>query len=132
MGIAEYKKKVWSLFSQYIILRDCLETTHSTDKAYCCTCGKITLRGDLQAGHFTAGRGNSYLFYEKGVHAQCVVCNTYLDGNVEMYEAFILRKYGQEELDYQKRLRWETKKYTMEELKELYACIERKLLDLTT
>lgn len=36
MGLAAEKKKTWKVFSEYIRLRDCLETTGREDMGKCC------------------------------------------------------------------------------------------------
>jgi len=70
--ISTLKRKVWKLFSEYIRLRDCLETTGLKDYGKCITCSKIIPRTLLQAGHFIPGRHNANLFSEEGCHAQCL------------------------------------------------------------
>jgi hypothetical protein len=122
---------VWPLFSKYIRMRDCWETKKSFEYGVCCSCGKTFAYRDLEAGHFLPGRNNAYLFYEKGVHAQCTNCNCYLDGNRVGYERFLIHKYGTEEVEFQKALHWKTKKFTLQELKDLKKEIIAKIKDLT-
>ena len=92
--ISSIKKKVWKVFSDYIRLRDCLETTGLPDYGKCITCEKIVPRILLQAGHFIPGRHNANLFSERGVHAQCYNCNLNLRGNTLEYRRRILEMYG--------------------------------------
>ena len=94
--ISKEKKKAWNLFSKYIRLRDCLETTGTPDYGICCTCGIKYHFKELQAGHFIPGRHNSILFDERNVHAQCVGCNRFKQGNTVKYFRFMQNKYGEE------------------------------------
>lgn len=55
----------------------------------------------IDAGHFIGGRGNHVLFDEKNCHPQSKAENKkqQLTGNSEAYADYILRTYGQDELD---------------------------------
>lgn len=119
--VKTYKHTVWVNFSLYIRARDADEN----GIVLCCTCNKKLYwkSSDCHAGHFIPGRGGSVLFDDKIVHGQCSNCNNpsrgggrYLD-----YEDFMRRKYNLswEELEEIKMRRHDTKKWTMEELKEL-------------
>jgi hypothetical protein len=89
------KKKLWTRFSIFIRMRDCLLTTGSKDWALCITCSKRYHFKMLQAGHFVAGRHNAGLFSEKGTHAQCYNCNINLKGNTLVYRRKIIEMYGE-------------------------------------
>lgn len=90
------KEKAWKAFSRAIRLRDCLFTTGSTEYGKCCTCGRVFPYGQLQAGHFIAGRNNSILFEPRAVHGQCRGCNLYGHGKQAEYGKFMLEKYGKD------------------------------------
>lgn len=114
--IRTYKKTVWTSFANYIKARD-----SQNGYCECCTCSKIMWWNDPEcnAGHFLAGRGNSVLFDETIVHAQCSRCNNYGGGMPWDYEKFMMKRYG---YDYQileeiKSRRHIVKKFTMEDLK---------------
>jgi hypothetical protein len=101
-SVAWWKGKAWDQFSIYVRVRDALLTTGTTHSVICCTCGKIYPirgKGTAQAGHFIPGRGNSVLFSERGVHAQCYHCNMQLKGNTARYLLYMQKKYGQEVID---------------------------------
>lgn len=85
---AQLKKKLWSVFSQYIRKRD---------KGVCFTCGKTGLSGHYyHAGHFIprAVGGLALFFNETNVNGQCVTCNIYLQGNQYIYG----QKLGEEKV----------------------------------
>lgn len=79
--IGKFKKIVWSNFSKYIRLRDCIATTGNIEEGVCFTCGKIYGFNKLQAGHMVAKRTNNILFDEDNVKAQCIGCNIYKNGD---------------------------------------------------
>ena len=124
------KEEIWPIFSQYIRLRDCLETTGCASWGLCITCGKKYHIKLLQAGHFIPGRHNSNLFSEKGTHAQCYNCNINLKGNTLEYRRQIIRLYGEgydEILEAEDR---QLKKFTRAELIELKETYTRKIKEL--
>ena len=125
--VAKAKKKVWTVFSVYIRMRDCLRTTGCTSWGLCITCGKRNHFKLLQAGHFIPGRHNANLFSEKGVHAQCYNCNVNLRGNTLEYRRKIIELYGEgvdEELEETDK---QVRKFTIPELEELEASLREKI-----
>ena len=74
----------------------------------------------MQAGHFIPGRHNSILFDQRGCHAQCYSCNCgWLKGNPRKYQAYMLKRYGQEVIDELDRLDAQQKSFTPAELEDL-------------
>ena len=121
-GIRYWKKKAWNEFSRYIRLRDALKTTGTQENVRCYTCRKTYPAfgaGCVQAGHFVPGRGNSILFDERGVHAQCYNCNVNLKGNWPEYMRYMLAEYGQEVVDELLHLKNQVKIYTPADLEGL-------------
>lgn len=112
-GVKKLKKDLWTVFSQYIRLRD---------KGVCFTCGKkipdyYDRNGNLrpgwkagQAGHFITAKtcGLALYFDEFNVHCQCYHCNINLSGNWVEYEKAIIRKYGKEKCEELKRMKDES------------------------
>ena len=126
-SVSSLKKKVWVLFSRYIRLRDCLFTTGTRTHGKCITCDQVSPIERLQAGHFIAGRHNSYLFSEEGVHAQCGHCNGALEGNTLKYRRAIIDLYGDgydEVLEQESR---EIKKFTVSELEDLITELQERI-----
>lgn len=110
------KKKCWAEFSKYIRTRDCLKTDGTPFAGNCVTCGRRYMFHELQAGHFLSGRGNSILFEETNCHAQCYGCNVMKHGNLENYYPYMLKTYGEDEIDRLKRLKNTTRKFSIGEL----------------
>jgi hypothetical protein len=97
-----HRDKAWSAFSLFIRTRDSILTTGGTDRCVCVTCPAVKPRlgrGCIQAGHFIAGRNNSVLFDERGVHGQCYQCNHLKNGNRKQYDLYMIAVYGQEIVD---------------------------------
>ena len=117
------KRQAWDAFSQYIRLRDCLETTGCPSFGLCITCGKKYHFKLLQAGHFIPGRNNNNLFSEEGTHAQCYNCNINLKGNTLEYRRQIIQLYGEgadERLEAEARVVKQFKKHELVAIKENY------------
>ena len=120
-----WKKKVWKeAFSPFIRLRDAIKTTGSQHTCLCVTCGKpypAFGRRCLQAGHFQPGRKNQFLFDEKQVNGQCYYCNITLKGNWPAYLEYMVKRYGQKEVD---KMLFDGKnvirQFTCEELEDKY------------
>lgn len=108
------KQKMQVVFSTYIRMRDCLDTTGTLDFGRCCTCGKTYPRKKLQAGHFIPGRQDSILYEPTCVHAQCYRCNVQRSGEWVKYFRFMEQKYGQEEIFRLMELSEETRLITFE------------------
>ena len=125
------KKDAWDWFSKYIRLRDCLKTTGTKEWGTCITCNTRHHFKELQAGHFVSGRGNSVLFQEDGVHAQCMQCNFFKGGNPVAYMIKMIEMYGlprTEAMQAEKRI---IRSYRNEDLIEIacrYELAYKKLL----
>ena len=121
-NVSWWKKKVDAEFSKYIRIRDALKTTGTIDKCVCCSCSRIYPSfglGCLQAGHFIPGRGNSIRYEETCVHGQCYNCNLRLKGNWPGYYEFMLKQYGQEEIDKLLALKHKIRKFNVGELETM-------------
>lgn len=129
-SVAQLKKQVWAIFSQYIRMRDCLRTTGCSSFGLCITCSKRYHIKLLQAGHFIPGRHNANLFSEEGTHAQCYNCNINLRGNTLEYRRKVIELYGEgKDVELEERAR-ETKKFTVDELINLKEYYTQKVKEL--
>ena len=84
--------------------------------------------GKISAGHFT-GKPQSIRFCEIGIHPQCSTCNctgvahsvAYSRAKIEdvaqAYLAYMLDRYGQRAVDALRRLKAESKTWTVEEMR---------------
>lgn len=104
-------KKMDLVFSKFIRLRD-------TPDGYgkCCSCGKMTLYGNLDAGHFINRRKMSVRWREDNVHAQCRSCNRFQEGNAAGYALFMFEKYSKQHIEFLQALSEESAQFTITEI----------------
>ncbi len=129
-SISSAKAATWKVFSRYIRLRDCLETTGSLYYGECITCNASLEFDQLQAGHFIPGRHNANLFSERGVHSQCRACNILRHGMPLEYRRQVIKLYGtgaDEELEQEAKV---IKKFTVQELDDLRKHYLEKIAEL--
>jgi hypothetical protein len=85
----------------------------------------------VNAGHFWSAGGHSNVrFNEDNVHVQCEKCNQFLSGNLILYNNELLFKIGSERFIKLHELAHVTKKWTIEELKEINTVYKEKLKEL--
>lgn len=122
ISLSAAKKRAWAAMSKWI-------RTNDSDNGYCTcvTCGWTGEISSMQAGHFIPkAQGNAIYFEESNVHVQCYRCNINLSSNGPEYYTFMLRTYGQEEIDRLRELAKTKVKFTVHE----YLNIERKYKEL--
>lgn len=93
------KARAWAMFSRYIRIRDCIETTGFPFTGCCVTCGDKFHISFLDAGHLFAGRSNAKLFQELSVRAQCQICNQRGHGQPEKFRKVMEKRYSVEEVE---------------------------------
>ncbi len=121
MTVQDYIKLAQQVFNKYIRLRDAGNL--------CVSCQKKPLKEN--AGHFyNANNHWSVRFDERNVHLQCEHCNTYLSGNLIYYRENLLKKIGIEEFENLSAEATKTRKFTIEELKEIIATYKKKCKEL--
>ena len=108
-------KKLDSIFSQYIRLKDSDEFGNAT----CFTCGKVDHWKKLQNGHFQSRKHYSTRWLEQNCQVQCAGCNVFRYGEQFLFSKYLDEKYGDgtaEELHYKSK---ETIKLSDFELEEM-------------
>jgi len=121
------KIRLSKYFNRYIRLKECLETTGSTTSGFCFTCNAHKPFGELDAGHFMAGKNNSVKFIEENVHIQCKRCNYFERGNLIPYTLRMIEKYGQEKVNELQKIKKQAQKFTDSELEELIKIYKLKV-----
>lgn len=110
MTVQDYIKLAQTVFNKYIRLRD--------KGNLCISCQKKPLKEN--AGHFyNANNHWSVRFDEMNVHLQCEHCNTFLSGNLIEYRTNLINKIGNSEFLKLEAEARKTRKFTIEELKEI-------------
>ena len=85
------KKNVTNDLHAYVRLRD---------KGKPCISCSVAWRPDFQAGHFKPANKFSSLKYNlDNINSQCIGCNIWNEGNVEMYEINLRKRIGDERVD---------------------------------
>jgi hypothetical protein len=110
MTVQDYIKIAQQVFNKYIRLRDAGNL--------CISCQKKPLKEN--AGHFyNANNHWNVRFDERNVHLQCEHCNTYLSGNLIEYRKQLINKIGIEQLTLLELEANKTRKFTIDELKQI-------------
>lgn len=101
------------------------------DGKVCISCGYKGNSRQFHAGHYLPKGNNSFLRYnEDNIHSQCSICNNHLSGNLAMYRINLIKKIGLEKVEWLESQRGVTKKWTIEELKEIIKTHKIKAKDI--
>ena len=98
----------------------------SLGQCVCVTCGFVGPwkgnaigGGSIETGHFIASRRASILFEESNAHPQCKYCNRHLHGNHGLYEQWMRRAYGPEQIERLQQLKNTSRTFTRDELVDM-------------
>ena len=117
------KKKLWTIFSKYIRLRD---------RGVCISCGKRDEISKMHAGHYIPKTaGTAIYFDERNVNCQCPGCNTFRHGNLAQYAIALRKKYGKNILEELDEIRRAGRKIKVSEYLELIEKYKAKIEELT-
>jgi hypothetical protein len=119
--LQDWLKEAQTIFNKYVRLRD--------QGLNCISCNKPPLKKNC--GHYFSSGGHSNVrFDEDNCHLQCEHCNTYLSGNLLNYQIGIQKRIGaQKLLELQERAHV-TKKWTIDELKNIIEKYKIKVREL--
>ena len=122
-------KRLDDVFSKFIRLRD----SNKDGMCQCISCGRVHYWKEIQNGHYMSRRYMSTRFDEMNCNAQCVACNIFNQGNIQMYRQNLIKKIGEKNVDYlEYKAKGTTKHYSVFELQELikyYSILVKKLSD---
>ena len=95
----------------------------------CVSCQKPPLKKNC--GHYFSQGGHSNVrFDEDNCHLQCEHCNTFLSGNLLNYQIGIQKRIGAQKLRELEERAHVTKKWTIDELKEIIKTYKAKVNEL--
>jgi hypothetical protein len=118
MTVQDYIKIAQVTFNKYIRLRD--------KGKMCISCQKPAKKEN--AGHyFNANNHWNVRFDEDNCHLQCEHCNTFLSGNLLEYQGHLINKLGTEKYNALVERARKTRKFTIEELKEIIETYKQKI-----
>ena len=121
MTLSDYHKIAQQVFNKYIRLRD--------KGKNCISCDKPPKKENC--GHYYSQGGHSNTRYDElNCHLQCEHCNTYLSGNLLNYQIGIAKRIGADKVIELHIKAHETKKWTIEEVKEIIATYKQKIKDV--
>lgn len=88
-------KELDDIFSKYIRLK------YSDDNGYCrcISCGKVFFWKNIQNGHYMSRRYMSTRWSEDNCRPQCVACNMFNQGNIQMYRRGLIKQIGEQRVD---------------------------------
>jgi hypothetical protein len=108
----------------------CSEYIRQRDKGICFTCGNIKIWKYQQNGHYISRNYLSTRFLERNCHCQCVSCNVFKKGNMDVYALRLTQKYGPEILEELDKIKHEECKLTRENYKNLIEVFKIKIENL--
>lgn len=119
MTIQDYIKLAQQLVNKYINLRD--------KGLVCISCDK-PITGRVNASHFwNANNHYNVRFNEDNIHSSCINCNQFLSGNLLEYRKRLILKIGIEKFEKLESEAKKTRKFTVQELKEIIATYKQKI-----
>lgn len=106
-------EKLDEVFSRYIRLK----YSDNNGKCRCISCTKTLYWKDIQNGHYMSRRYYSTRWAEDNCRPQCVACNIFNQGNIQMYRISLIKEIGEQRVNLiEARARQETCKYSEFEL----------------
>ena len=114
-SVASLKRKADKYFSLYIRLRD----SDEFGVGDCITCGDKKHYKQMQCGHFVSRKTNALRYDEENCNLQCVGCNMFKAGEQYQYSKALDLKYGEGTADRLFAQRFDSHKFTREELEEV-------------
>lgn len=118
-SLAQFKKRLWPLFSFYIKKRD---------GQRCMACGKIAKGQNLHAGHLIPRSicGVVLTFHPLNCYSECAACNIWAGGNGALLAENVSRKLGFNITEQLAKIRKETKKVQWDRkvLEALILCLQ--------
>jgi hypothetical protein len=130
-SVAQLKKEADKYWSRYIRYRDG-KFDHGAWYSQCITCQRWIPLAQCQAGHFVSRRVNSLRFDEENVNAQCISENMFKQGDQYNYAIQLDLKYGDGTAKKLHDRRFETHKFTAQELLDIIAEAKENILSMET
>lgn len=115
MSLSKELAKTQRIFNAYIRERD-----NVGGYFVCISCSRSLPSDEMDAGHYVPVKGGSYLrFNESNVNGQCRRCNRFDEFHLIGYRKNLIEKVGLDEVMWLEAKRFEIKKWTISELKEI-------------
>lgn len=135
------KKRIAKKKKELLTVQDWIKITQQSFNGYirkrdegkkCISCDSI-LKGKFDAGHYYNSNNHwSVRFDENNVHGQCVRCNQHLHGNLIEYGVRLENLIGADEFAILRHNAYETRKFTVDELKRITEYYKKAKKNITT
>lgn len=109
-GLVAKLDKIYSLYLK--------ESRQKDGQASCITCDRIFAAYSMDCGHYVSRRFMVLRYDERNTHLQCIDCNRFQQGNIDVYTIKMIRMYGPEILDEFAKMRNSSAKVTTVELEQ--------------
>lgn len=110
LSVLRLKKEADRVFSLWIRARD---------NHICFTCNRKLDPKQSQNGHYVSRSHNSLRYDERNCHVQCMACNVFKHGAMDVYALKLIAKYGDNILIDLQREKNKVKQWTIKGLQEL-------------
>ncbi len=125
---SDWMKEAQAAFNKWIRLRDLLWFKVNSLPVVCTSCQKPPKK--INAGHYRSVGGNPELRFEPlNNNLQCEYCNTHLSGNLIDYRINLIKKIGQDKVDWLEGPH-EPKNYTIDDIKTIKKEYTKKAREL--
>lgn len=122
MTLQDWIKIAQAKFNEFIRLRD--------KGLPCISCDNPNMKKINASHYYNANNHYNVRFNEDNVHSSCEYCNTYLSGNLIEYRPRLIKKIGADRFYYLESIAKITRKFTIEEVKEINEIYKKKIKDL--
>jgi len=123
-GKPDLIKKLDTVFSLYIRLKYAMPN----GMCKCISCGTYKPWKEIQNGHYMSRRYMSTRFDEDNCRPQCVSCNIFNQGNIQMYRRGLIAEIGEKRVDLvEYRAKNTVQKYSDFELETLIKYYKSKI-----
>ena len=96
----------------------------------CISCGKF-INGVRHASHYMSSGGHSNIrFNTDNIWVSCYKCNVMLSGNQLPYRVRLIEKIGLKRVEYIESIAHDTKRYSIDELKDIMIVFKLKIKEL--
>lgn len=97
------------------------ESRQINGQASCITCDRVFNAYSMDCGHYVSRRFMVLRYDERNTHLQCINCNRFQQGNIDVYTIKMIHMYGPEILDEFAKMRNSSVKVTTFELEQKLA-----------
>lgn len=104
---------------------------NARDKGLPCISCQKPITGRVNASHYyNANNHWNVRFNEDNVNSSCITCNQHLSGNLIPYRGYLIEKIGIERFEHLESIAQVTRKFTIEEVKDINELYKTKIKEL--